>query len=214
MNLEKQLRDGLEAIPGLSVDVVHLSSQLLRYIDLIMKWNGTHNLTSIKTPESMVTRHMLDSLVTVPHINGPGIVDIGSGGGFPGIPIALARPDWQVTLIESNQKKAAFLLQTALELNLSNISVRQGRVEKIELENKVDTVMSRAFSSLERFMSLSKHLSNSNIDHCRFVAMKGEFPDMELMQLSPEFAVEKIIAVTVPGLKAKRHLVVIRYQPA
>jgi len=155
---------------------------------------------------------MLDSLVTVPHISGPGIADVGSGGGFPGIPIALARPDWQVTLIESNQKKAAFLLQAALELNLPNISVRQGRVEKIILENRVDTVISRAFSSLERFMSLSKHLCDSNSDCC-FIAMKGEFPDMELMQLSPEFVVEKIIAVTVPGLKAKRHLVVIRYQP-
>lgn len=213
MNLEKQLHDGLEAIPELSADTGHLCSRLLRYIELIAKWNSTHNLTSVRNPESMITRHMLDSLVILPHVSGPGIVDVGSGAGFPGIPAALARPEWQVTLVESNQKKAAFLLQAVLELGLPNISVKQGRVEKIKLENKVDTVVSRAFSSLERFMSLSKHLSESNADHGRFIAMKGEFPDMELMQLSPEFVVEKIVAVTVPGLKAKRHLVVIRYQP-
>lgn len=213
MNLEKQLLNGLEAIPGLSADTGALSSRLLRYIELIAKWNSTHNLTSVRNPESMITRHMLDSLVILPHVSGPCIVDVGSGAGFPGVPVALARPKWQVTLVESNQKKAAFLLQTVLELGLSNVSVKQGRVEKIKLENKVDTVVSRAFSSLERFMSLSKHLSESNADHCRFIAMKGEFPDMELMQLSPEFVVEKIVAVTVPGLKAKRHLVVIRYQP-
>lgn len=213
MNLEKQLHDGLEAIPELSADTGHLCSRLLRYIELIAKWNSTHNLTSVRNPESMITRHMLDSLVILPHVSGPGIVDVGSGAGFPGIPVALARPEWQVTLVESNQKKAAFLLQAVLELGLPNILVKQGRVEKIKLENKVDTVVSRAFSSLERFMSLSKHLSESNADHCCFIAMKGEFPDMELMQLSPEFVVEKIVAVTVPGLKAKRHLVVIRYQP-
>lgn len=213
MNLEKQLHDGLEAIPELSADTGHLCSRLLRYIELIAKWNSTHNLTSVRNPESMITRHMLDSLVILPHVSGPGIVDVGSGAGFPGIPVALARPEWQVTLVESNQKKAAFLLQAVLELGLPNISVKQGRVEKIKLENKVDTVVSRAFSSLERFMSLSKHLSENDSDHCRFIAMKGEFPDMELMQLSSEFVVEKIVAVTVPGLKAKRHLVVIRYQP-
>ncbi|HNS58182.1 MAG TPA: 16S rRNA (guanine(527)-N(7))-methyltransferase RsmG [Nitrosomonas europaea] len=213
MNLEKQLHDGLKAIPELSADTGHLCSRLLRYIELIAKWNSTHNLTSVRNPESMITRHMLDSLVILPHVSGPGIVDVGSGAGFPGIPVALARPEWQVTLVESNQKKAAFLLQAVLELGLPNISVKQGRVEKIKLENKVDTVVSRAFSSLERFMSLSKHLSENDSDHCRFIAMKGEFPDMELMQLSPEFVVEKIVAVTVPGLKAKRHLVVIRYQP-
>lgn len=213
MNLEKQLHDGLKAIPELSADTGHLCSRLLRYIELIAKWNSTHNLTSVRNPESMITRHMLDSLVILPHVSGPGIVDVGSGAGFPGIPVALARPEWQVTLVESNQKKAAFLLQAVLELELPNISVKQGRVEKIKLENKVDTVVSRAFSSLERFMSLSKHLSENDSDHCRFIAMKGEFPDMELMQLSSEFVVEKIVAVTVPGLKAKRHLVVIRYQP-
>ena len=213
MNLEKQLLDGLEAIPELSADAKRLSSQLLRYIELIAKWNSTHNLTSVRNPESMITRHMLDSLVILPHVSGPGIVDVGSGAGFPGIPVALARPEWQITLVESNQKKAAFLLQAVLELGLPNVSVKQGRVEKIELGNKADTVVSRAFSSLERFMSLSKHLYENNADHCRFIAMKGEFPDMELMQLSPEFIVEKIVAVTVPGLKAKRHLVVIRYQP-
>lgn len=108
MNLEKQLHDGLKAIPELSADTGHLCSRLLRYIELIAKWNSTHNLTSVRNPESMITRHMLDSLVILPHVSGPGIVDVGSGAGFPGIPVALARPEWQVTLVESNQKKPLF----------------------------------------------------------------------------------------------------------
>lgn len=105
MSLEKQLYEGLEAISGLSANTEHLSSQLLRYMELITKWNSTHNLTSVSNLESMITRHMLDSLVALPHIGGPHVVDVGSGAGLPGIPIALARPEWQVVLIESNQKK-------------------------------------------------------------------------------------------------------------
>lgn len=213
MNLEKQLHEGLEAISGLSADVTHLSSRLLCYIELITKWNNTHNLTSVRNPESMITRHMLDSLIVLPHISGPNIVDVGSGAGLPGIPIALARPEWQMVLVESNQKKATFLQQVVVELGLQNVSIRQERVEKIKPENKVDTVISRAFSSLERFMRLSKHLCENNVDHCRFIAMKGAFPDMELMQLPPEFPVEQIIPVAVPGLRAKRHLVVMRCHP-
>jgi len=210
MNLEKQLHDGLKAIPGLSADAADLSSQLLRYIELITKWNSTHNLTSVRNPESMITRHMLDSLVVLPHISGPNIIDVGSGAGLPGIPIALARPDWQVMLVESNQKKAVFLQQVVVELGLQNVSIKQERVEKIKPEGKINTVISRAFSSLERFMRLSEHLCKNNADHCRFVAMKGAFPDMELMQLPPEFPVEQIVPVTVPSLRAKRHLVVMR----
>lgn len=212
MNLEKQLHEGLEAIPELAADTTQLSRQLLRYIELITKWNSTHNLTSVRKPESMVTRHMLDSLAVLPHIDGPNIVDVGSGAGLPGIPIALARPQWRVTLAESNQKKAAFLQQAIIELDLSNVTIKPARVEKTTLENKTNTVISRAFSNLERFMQLSKHLCASDA-HCRFVAMKGAFPDMELMQLPQEFVVETIIAVTVPGLKAKRHLIVMRHHP-
>lgn len=213
MSLEKQLHEGLGAISGLSADAGHLSGRLLCYIALITKWNSTHNLTSVRNPESMITRHMLDSLVALPHISGPTVVDVGSGAGLPGIPVALARPEWQVVLIESNQKKAAFLQQAVVELNMPNVSIRQERVEKTKLDTRVDTVISRAFSSLERFMNLSRHLCANNRDACRFVAMKGAFPDMELMQLPPEFFVEQIIPVTVPGLKAKRHLVVMQYRP-
>src|SRR5690606_27773837 len=213
MNLEKQLLDGLEVIPGLSTDTARLSNQLLRYMELIVKWNSTHNLTAVRNPKSMITHHMLDSLASLPHVSGPVIVDVGSGAGFHGIPIALARPDWQVTLVKCSQKKAAFLLQAAVELNLSNISVRQQRVEKITIENKINTVISRAFSNLDRFMQLSRHLCGNDAEHCCFIAMKGAFPDMELMQLSHEFNVEQIIPVTVPGLKAKRHLIVMRCHP-
>lgn len=213
MDLEKQLREGLSEISELAIDMAQLSEQLVRYIELIMKWNSTYNLTSIRKPESMVTRHMLDSLVVLPHIKGSSMVDVGSGAGLPGIPVALARPDWQITLVESNQKKAAFLQQAIIELKLQNVTVRQERAEKMVLDGKVDTVISRAFSSLERFMQVSKQFCANNREHCRFIAMKGAFPDLELMQLSAEFVVEKVVAVVVPGLKAKRHLIIMQYCP-
>jgi 16S rRNA (guanine527-N7)-methyltransferase len=211
-HLEKHLLDGLKAIDlPADTDITLLSNQLLRYIALITKWNDTHNLTAVRNPASMITHHMLDSLTSLPYINGPNIVDVGSGAGLPGIPLALVRSDWQVTLVESSQKKAAFLVQAAVELNLPNVSVRQQRVENMIMENNVDTVISRAFSNLNRFMQLTGHLCRNNSDHCRFIAMKGAFPDMELMQLSPEFHIKQIIPVTVPGLRAKRHLIVISH---
>lgn len=212
MDLEQRLLDGLAAMPGLQIDIKHLGKQLLQYIELIVKWNSTHNLTAIRTPEAMITRHMLDSLTPLPYMVGSNIVDVGSGAGFPGIPIALARPEWQLTLVESNQKKVAFLMQVAIELNLQNVLVKSQRVENFIPEDNADTIISRAFSNLERFTQLTGHLCRNSVQHCRFMAMKGAFPDMELMQLSPNVSVERIIPVTVPGLKAKRHLIVMQYK--
>lgn len=210
MDLEKRLLEGLQALPGMPADVDGLGRRLRQYIELIAKWNATHNLTAVRDPGAMVARHFLDSLAVLPHISGPNIVDVGSGAGLPGIPIALARPDWQVVLVESNQKKAAFLMQAVIELNLTNVVVKSQRIEKLSVENKIDTVISRAFSNLNRFAQLASGLCKDNAEHCRLVAMKGAFPDLELMQLSPEFHVEQIIAVAVPGLKAKRHLIKLR----
>lgn len=212
MDLEKRLLDGLAAMPDLQTDTKRLGKQLLHYIELIVKWNGTHNLTAIRNPEAMITRHMLDSLTPLPYMVGPNIVDVGSGAGFPGIPIALARPEWHLTLVESNQKKVAFLMQVAIELNLPNILVKSQRVESFIPESNVDTVISRAFSNLDRYSQLTGHLCRNGVQHCRLMAMKGVFPDMELMQLSPNVSVERIIPVTVPGLKAKRHLIVMQYK--
>ena len=211
MDLEALLIDGLAEMSALPVDQYLLRRQSLQYIALLIKWNATHNLTAVKTPEAMITRHLLDSLSVLPYISGPHIVDVGSGGGFPGIPIALARPEWQITLVESNSKKAVFLKQAVLELNLTNVRVMHQRVEKIDLQEEINTVISRAFSSLSRFGQLAKPFCEKNPENCRLVAMKGNFPDLELMQLSPEFAVERILAITVPKLKAKRHLIVMKY---
>lgn len=210
MDLEALLIDGLAEMQDLPDDQPFLQKQLLQYIALLVKWNSTHNLTAVKTPEAMITRHLLDSLSVLPHISGPNVVDVGSGGGFPGIPIALARPEWQITLVESNSKKAAFLKQAALELNIPNARVLHQRVEKIDLQEEIDTVISRAFSSLSRFGQLAKTLCTKNPENCRLVAMKGNFPDLELMELPPEFLVERVIAITVPKLKAKRHLIVMK----
>ncbi|MCC7135554.1 MAG: 16S rRNA (guanine(527)-N(7))-methyltransferase RsmG [Nitrosomonas sp.] len=213
MDLEALLTEGLAEMQGLPVDQSLLRGQLLQYIALLAKWNATHNLTAVKTPEAMITRHLLDSLSVLPHISGPNIVDVGSGGGFPGIPIALARSEWQVTLVESNSKKAAFLKQAVVELNISNVQVVHQRVEKTDLQKEIHTVISRAFSSLSRFAQSTRHLCEKNPENCRLIAMKGSFPDLELMQLPPEFPVERIIAITVPKLKAKRHLIVMTCGP-
>ncbi len=210
MDLEALLIDGLTEMSALPADQSLLRQQLLQYIALIVKWNNTHNLTAVKTPEAMITRHLLDSLSVLPHISGPNIVDVGSGGGFPGIPIALARPEWRITLVESNSKKVAFLKQAAVELKLLNVQVIHQRVEKADLQEEINTVISRAFSSLSRFAQLARALCENAPENCRLVAMKGNFPDLELMQLPPEFVVERIIAITVPRLKAKRHLIVIK----
>lgn len=209
-HLEALLTDGLAELQELPADQSLLKKQLLQYIALLVKWNATHNLTAVKTPEAMITRHLLDSLSVLPYISGPNMVDVGSGGGLPGIPIALARPEWQIMLVESNSKKAAFLKQVVVELNLSNVRVLHQRVEKISLQETIDTVISRAFSNLTRFAQLSCILCSNNPENCRLVAMKGNFPDLELMQLPPEYRVERVIAVTVPRLKAKRHLIVMR----
>ncbi|MDT8364780.1 MAG: 16S rRNA (guanine(527)-N(7))-methyltransferase RsmG [Nitrosomonas sp.] len=210
MDLKALLIDGLAKMPALPADQSLLEKQLLQYVMLVVKWNATHNLTAVKTPEAMITRHLLDSLSVLPYISGPSVVDVGSGGGFPGIPIALARPEWQITLVESNGKKAVFLKQVALELNLPNVLVVHQRVEKTANQGEINTVISRAFSSLSRFTQLAGVLCEKNPESCRLVAMKGDFPDLELMQLPPEFAVEQIIPVVVPGLKAKRHLIVMK----
>ena len=123
-------------------------TRLLQYLALIRKWNQVHNLTAVREPEAMLVRHLLDSLATLPHVTGPRIADVGSGAGLPGIPLALARPEWQVTLVEINHKKAAFLRQAQIELNLKNVEVTVERVENFHPADGFDVVISRAFSDL------------------------------------------------------------------
>ncbi|SEO39516.1 16S rRNA m(7)G-527 methyltransferase [Nitrosospira multiformis] len=212
MNPATQLADGITAL-GLSIAESN-QARLLQYLALIQKWNRVHNLTAVREPEAMLSLHVLDSLAVLPHIGGPRVADVGSGAGLPGIPVALARPEWRVVLVESNHKKVAFLQQARIELGLENVEVIGERVESVRSNAGFNTVISRAFSDLADFVKLAGHLCAQGEEQrtgCgRLVAMKGVYPHEELAQLPEPFIVDKILLLTIPGLRVKRHLVVLK----
>ena len=183
------------------------TGRLMDYLALLAKWNRVYNLTAIREEAQWVSLHLLDSLVVVPHLPPGRIVDVGSGAGLPGIPIALACPDRQVTLLDSNQKKGAFLTQASTELALANVNVVVERAESYHPDTTYDVVISRAFSSIADFIRIAGHL-------CRagglLAAMKGARPDAEIAQLPGSWTAETIIPLHVPGLGAQRHLVTLR----
>jgi len=175
--------------------------RLLGYLALLVKWNRTYNLTAIRDPLAMVTHHLLDSLSVLPHLPlaalRPRVADAGSGAGLPGIPLAIARPQWRVALAESSQKKAAFLRQAAIELALGNVEVHEGRVEAWRPQPLFDLVISRAFSALGEFIAACRHLV---VPGGTLAAMKGTRPrDLK--------AGCSLISLHVPLLDAQRHLV-------
>jgi len=183
-------------------------AKLSQYIALLDKWNRTHNLTAIRDPEQMVTHHLLDSLAVLGHLPQRAslrLLDIGSGGGLPGIPLAIARQDWRVVLLDSNHKKAAFLRQAAIELELTNVEVCAVRVEDYVADVLFDVVISRAFSDLATFATVARRLVARG---GRLVAMKGLFPHEELQQLPPDVVVAGVPAIRIPGLDVQRHLVI------
>lgn len=179
---------------------------LLDYLTLMLKWNRVYNLTAIREPERMVSHHLLDSLAIVPHIDGERILDVGSGPGLPGIPLAVARPDISVTMLDSSHKKTAFMQQAITELGLKNAQVLCERVENLRVPRSFDIIVSRAFAELSDFVTQSRHLLASRGE---FVAMKGQRPDSEIARLPAGFGVRKILKLEVPGLDAERHLVFI-----
>lgn len=207
MNLAAQLADGLAAL-GVMLPS-ETQARLLQYHALIRKWNRVHNLTAMREPEMILIRHLFDSLAILPHISGLRLVDVGSGAGLPGIPLALAHPEWDVVLLESNHKKAVFLQQARIELKLKNVEIVTERAENFRPASGFDTVISRAFSSLADFVKLAGHLAREN--EGRLAAMKGVYPHEELAQLPPPFIVEDIFHIGVPGLEAERHLVMIKH---
>ena len=181
--------------------------RLERYLDLLEKWNAVINLTAVRDRERMVTLHLLDSLTLVPSIAGcPRLLDVGSGGGMPGIPLAIACPHLTVTLLEPNQKKAAFLRQAKLELGLEQVSVVAERVERWLAPEPFDAIVSRAFSDLPDFVAGALHLLAPG---GALIAMKGGVPFEEITRLPTRFATQ-VIPVTVPNLAAERHLIVMR----
>jgi 16S rRNA (guanine527-N7)-methyltransferase len=177
--------------------------KLADYLALLAKWNRTYNLTAIHDEQRMVTHHLLDSLAVLPQLmDVTTLADVGSGAGLPGIPLAICRPDLELTSIETSQKKAAFQQQAKIELGLTNVSVHCGRVE--DAEGTFDAVISRAFAELATFVRQAGHLS------MRLLAMKGAYPQTEIDRLPPGWRMAEAPRLDVPGLNAERHLIVLR----
>jgi len=205
MNQAQQLRDGIQAL-GLDIDEAK-QAKLLDYAVLLQKWNKTYNLTALRDPAQTVSHHLLDSLTLLPYIeHAQTMLDVGSGGGQPGIPTAICRPDLDITLLDANTKKTAFLQQAVIELGLKNVRVISGRVEAAA-DCRADVITSRAFAELADFVNWTAHLLK---DGGRWVAMKGVYPEEEIAKLPDTVAVERVEALHVPGLDAERHMVVLK----
>jgi 16S rRNA (guanine527-N7)-methyltransferase len=212
MTVGGALAAGVVAL-GLELDVA-TQTRLLTYLTLLEKWNRTHNLTSVHGVERMVSHHVLDSLAVLPHLasrKGMRLVDVGSGGGLPGIPLAIARPEWHVALVDSNQKKAAFLRQAVADLRLSNAEVVNNRAEAYAPPELFEVAAARALSDLARFVKAAAHLVGEG---GRMVAMKGAYPQAEIAMLPSSVRVIAVPALRVPGVEADRHLVILEKQAA
>ena len=203
MMLADALAEGLRAL-GLDLPA-SARQQLLDYLALIEKWNKTYNLTAIHAREHMIREHLLDSLAVAPHISAGLLLDLGSGAGLPGIPLAVARPDLNVTLLESSAKKCAFLRQVVIELALGDVDVACQRAEAYRPSTTFDSVIARAFADLKTIAALGFPLLAPG---GRLFAMKGVEPIEELSKLGRAAHVESVIRLQVPGLSAQRHLVV------
>ena len=193
---------------GVALDVA-MAEHLMAYQTLLLKWNRTYNLTAIRDPEEMRTHHLLDSLVVAPLLPMQGtagpltLADVGSGGGLPGIPLAIVRPELQVTLIETSTKKTAFQQQAKIELGLDNVSIYSGRVEDFEPKHGFDGVISRAFAEIKDFVTWAGDLAKPE---GRLYAMKGIYPADEVAALPPGWTLQHSQTLEVPGLNAQRHL--------
>jgi 16S rRNA (guanine527-N7)-methyltransferase len=198
-----------QGIISLKLDLGHDQvEKLLDYLALLNKWNSVYNLTSVRDPMQMVTLHVLDSLAAVPAFAGAAnVLDVGAGGGLPGMVLAISRPDMKVSMIDTVHKKTAFLNQVKAELGLSNVTVYTKRVEQLEVKTKFDVITSRAFADLSDFVNWSGHLLQ---DGGRFIALKGTAPAEERERLPEPWKVQKLEPLEVPGLDAERHLVFIQ----
>ena len=179
--------------------------KLLAFRDLLLKWNKTYNLTALRDPEQAISHHLLDSLVILPHIGPEPLLDVGSGGGLPGIPLAIARPELSVRMVDTVQKKTTFLQQAAIQLGLTNVAVDHARVET--LTGQYAQISSRAFAELKLFVELTRHLLAPG---GRWLAMKGVRPDDEIATLPGDIVVDAVIPLHVPGLDAERHLIILK----
>jgi len=206
VTIAAQLERGLDAM-GIALDAA-ARTKLVAYLELIGKWNKVHNLTAVREPAQMVVLHLLDSLSVLPHVaHAKTLLDVGTGAGLPGIPIAIARPDLAVTLLDSSHKKATFLRQAKAELALANVQVACERVENWHPPAPFDAVVSRAFAELADFVTQSGHLLAPG---GTMLAMKGVYPFEEIARIPSTHRVENVVALAVPTLEAQRHLVLMK----
>ena len=198
-------------IAEMDLDVsLEAQQKLLQYLSLLNKWNKVYNLTAVRDPLQMVTLHLLDSLSVLPHIQARSLLDVGSGGGLPGIVLAICMPQLKVTTIDTVQKKTIFMRQVKGELGLNNLEVVHARVENYQPSEKFEAIISRAFSDTALFVKLTQHLLAQN---GKWLAMKGKVPHEELTSLAIKvnhaIKIKNIVPLNVAGLDAERHLLVI-----
>ncbi|KAF0205385.1 MAG: hypothetical protein FD173_1061 [Gallionellaceae bacterium] len=204
MTLASDLSSGITQL-GVNV-AAEQQQKLLDFLALLHKWNKVYNLTAIREPEQMVSNHLLDSLAVLPHLWPKRWLDVGCGAGLPGVVLAIVRPEWSFTLLDSNSKKTSFVQQACIELGLRNVEVCCGRIEEWQVAEKYDGIISRAFAETAEFVALTRHLLARD---GRWAAMKG-MPEQELTRLPEGVLVEQIIPLQVPNLEAARCLVVLR----
>ncbi len=205
--LRKQLLSGMNQM-SITVSDKQLD-QLLAYLDILNKWNKAYNLTAIKDQAQMVILHLLDSLSIAAYLEGENILDVGSGAGLPGIPLAILLPEKQFTLLDSNGKKVRFMNQVFYDLQLDNVKVVQKRVESWASDDKFDVITSRAFSALLEMVNVTDHLLK---DKGLWMAMKGQYPEDEIVSLTnarADVAIDESRSLTVPGCKGSRHLIIL-----
>ena len=205
MTLEQSIVQGLRAM-GAPVGQ-EAAAKMAAHLELVAKWNRVHNLTAVREAGQMVVLHVLDSLSLLPHLgNAKSLIDVGTGAGFPGFPMAIARPDLEVTLLDSSRKKCTFLEQARVELGLPNVVVACERVESWRPAQVYDVVVSRAFAELSDFVTQARHLVAPG---GRLFAMKGVYPFEEIARVPASHRVSEVVELSVPSLDAKRHLVLL-----
>ena len=204
MTLNQELESGLS---DMGIDLsVETRQNLLDYLSLLQKWNKVYNLTAIRNTQQMISHHLFDSLSVLPHLWSGRWLDVGCGAGLPGLVLAIARPEWNFRLIDSNSKKTSFVQQVVIQLNLQNVKVSCARVEELKSDEKFDGIISRAFAQTSEFVGLTRHLL---AEKGRWAAMKGA-PEQELEQLPGDIVVERIIPLSVSGMDAARCLVILK----
>tara|TARA_R110001583_G_scaffold116631_2_gene267418 strand:+ start:2898 stop:3524 length:627 start_codon:yes stop_codon:yes gene_type:complete len=205
MNLRTQL-DALLAQTDLVV-TDQQATQLVQLVELLTKWNKAYNLTSVRDPQQMLVKHIMDSIVVSPHLQGNSFIDVGTGPGLPGLPLAILNPEKQFVLLDSLGKRMRFIRQAVLSLGLKNVEIVQSRVEEYQPEVGFDCVLSRAFASLEDMLSWCHHLPNES---GHFLALKGQYPESEVINLGSKFEFIESVTLQVPQLDGERCLVKVK----